>query len=429
MGITDDNKQGQAVKSDGAGVATTSAETAAAGGAGTDNGYTAGDAEAGARREEARRRLGGSGKSSEATGGMQSGTHEGMSMAEYNRQNDPDADEIIHYNAGDGGKEGGGEGGRTSVEGSAGASGNDVAARRWDGDDGDDYDGGDDGNALISYLERRIAENQPESEEQRKKRERREKAEGVIGGISDAVRAVANLITVHHYAPDMYGKAEDSMSAKAKARFDKAKKERDAEEAAYYNMVMALRSAKNADEEKEYRRGREALKDKLASAKAEQEADYKELQMKVLAGTVEGKELDNELKKIRNKYAPKKEESVINKNNRTGTGKKSGGGGGTGGKGSKPYGTFMGVTYMTKPDYERAVENAGIRYNVGNNKTVTSGEGITKKTREVKKTTAEKAAETEWKAARSRKPQQTAAPAKGKTWSNTSKLKWNLKRE
>lgn len=99
---------------------------------------------------------------------------------------------------------------------------------------------------VIPYLERKINEYKPLSEEELKKLRRRQKAEGIISGISDAVRSVANLIFTNQYAPDMY-KAENGMSARTKARFDKEKAEREANDDKWFNYVMTLGKLKNAD--------------------------------------------------------------------------------------------------------------------------------------------------------------------------------------
>ena len=102
---------------------------------------------------------------------------------------------------------------------------------------------------LIPELEKRMAEYKPLSEEELKKLRRRQKTEGIISGISDAVQSVANLIFTHHYAPNMYN-GKESMSVKAKERFEKEKKEREADADKYLNYALTIGKMKDADNER-----------------------------------------------------------------------------------------------------------------------------------------------------------------------------------
>lgn len=102
---------------------------------------------------------------------------------------------------------------------------------------------------LIDYLERKIKEDKPLSDADKEKIRRRQKAEGIISGISDAVMSVANLISTHNYAPNMYNPNE-GMSAKAKARFDKEKADREAEDDRYFNYAITLGKLRDADKER-----------------------------------------------------------------------------------------------------------------------------------------------------------------------------------
>lgn len=99
---------------------------------------------------------------------------------------------------------------------------------------------------LIDFLEKKINEHKPLSDADVAKIRRRQKAEGIISGISDAAQAVANLIATHHYAPNMYNPTE-GMSAKAKARFEKEKAERQAEDDKFFNYAITLGRLRDAD--------------------------------------------------------------------------------------------------------------------------------------------------------------------------------------
>lgn len=115
---------------------------------------------------------------------------------------------------------------------------------------------------------RRAAINLP-TREQLAREQRRRRAESIISGIADGARAISNLITTNEYAPDMY-KPESSMTARMAARYERLKKERAADEDRYYNYTMGIAKLKDAQEDKEYKRGRDALKDKLAAQAAAQ---------------------------------------------------------------------------------------------------------------------------------------------------------------
>lgn len=109
----------------------------------------------------------------------------------------------------------------------------------------DEFKGSNYGD-VINWLDRQLATRQPLTDEQLAKVRRRQKAEGVISGISDAVQAVANLVSTHNYAPNMYDPTA-GMSAKTKARFDKAKAERDADDKDYYNWMLTRSKLQDAD--------------------------------------------------------------------------------------------------------------------------------------------------------------------------------------
>lgn len=202
---------------------------------------------------------------------------------------------------------------------------------------------------VIKYLEKKMAEHKPLSEEELKKIRKRQKAEGIISGISDAVRSVANLIATHNYAPDMTVGA--NMSARAKERFDKEKAEREANDEAFFNYAMNIARLKDADRNQglqiwqlEHGLEREALDDayreqasERAQAKADRDAAMAELRMKLLQGKITEQEAEAESAKIESDYAAAFWQSRINKNNRTGSGRsggKSGGHKGSGGKSS-----------------------------------------------------------------------------------------------
>lgn len=105
---------------------------------------------------------------------------------------------------------------------------------------------------LIAKIEKRMAQLKPLSDEELEKLRRRQRTEGIISGVSDAARSIANLISTHHYAPNMYNHSE-GMSAKAKARFDREKAQRDADADKYMQYALMIGRLKGEDKERAFR--------------------------------------------------------------------------------------------------------------------------------------------------------------------------------
>lgn len=123
---------------------------------------------------------------------------------------------------------------------------------------------------LIPQVEEQMNAFKPLTEAQLEKIRKRQRAESIMGGISDAVRSVANLVATHNYAPDMYD-ATNGMSARAKARFEKDKAERETKDAEYYQLAMKLGHLKQQ---------KAAALAGLAAQKHQQELADKEAQRK-----------------------------------------------------------------------------------------------------------------------------------------------------
>ena len=199
---------------------------------------------------------------------------------------------------------------------------------------------------VIEYLQGKMAENRPLTEEELRKLRTRQKAEGIVSGISDAVRSIANLIATHNYAPDM-STPNANMSSRAQARFDKDKAERQVRDDAYFNYAMNIARLRDADRNQglqiwqlEHGLEREAKEDEYreaaelrAQAKADRDTAMAELRMKKMEGEISLQEAKAEEARIKAKYAGDLQRSIIGKNNRAGTGRGGGGGGGHKGSG------------------------------------------------------------------------------------------------
>lgn len=274
---------------------------------------------------------------------------------------------------------------------------------------------------LIPQLEKRVAEYKPLTEEQLEKLRRKQKAEGIISGISEAVRSVANLIATHNYAPNMYN-ATDGMSARTKARFEKEKADREAADDRWFNYAMTLGRLKDADKEKGFRAWQAERSFNLkqqaedrAQAKAERDALVSDLKAQLLLGKIDEQEYATKIKEADANYRDRYWNYKLDKpyyNPHAGA--RSGGG-------KKPYAVWNGVVYDTKADYERAVEDQGQKAGVTNTEVRTTTNGLNTTERQVKKPTAQKAAEID--AVNAKKNQQPQSESRTK-WSATSKIKW-----
>lgn len=191
---------------------------------------------------------------------------------------------------------------------------------------------------LHDYLVAYIKEHTPESKADREKRERREKIEGIISSSADAARAIANMIAVHNYAPNMYDN-DKSMSTKMRERLAKEKAERQAADDRWFQYAMTLRKMDNEDAAVKYQHGRDAIQDQIkqnqdlrAELRLVMEKDksdaYIKLQNARAAGVDAKTAMDQynaEIKRIDMEYRERLNQSQINKNNRVGTEKQGSG--------------------------------------------------------------------------------------------------------
>ena len=256
---------------------------------------------------------------------------------------------------------------------------------------------GEGNDELIKFLKQKISEYKPADLD---KIRRRERAEGVMSGITDAVTSVANLIATHNYAPNMYN-GRESMSAKSKERFDKLKADREADDDRHYGYVMAYRRLQDAQEQKEYQRGRDALQDQIrvsqenrAQLKADRDAALAGLRMELMQGKIDAQAAAARAKEIEAEYADqywearvKEVNSKTDKNNRWQPSAGRGGGAGGGGKpGEYPWYDSNGNLHYAHT-YEAARQN-GLNHGTWNevtqqsttNRTQADRKGRTKST-------------------------------------------------
>lgn len=162
---------------------------------------------------------------------------------------------------------------------------------------------------VIDFLEKRKAAIHLPTKEELEKERRRKKTEGIISAIADGASAISNLIFTTQYAPNMY-QQENSMTDKMRERYDRIKKERDADADRYLNYAMTIGKLKDAQEAREYQHGRDALQDQIrmsqearAQLKADRDAAMAELKMELMAGRITQQEAAARSKETEAEYA------------------------------------------------------------------------------------------------------------------------------
>lgn len=264
----------------------------------------------------------------------------------------------------------------------------------------------------MSYKEMYQALNpyKPPTAEELEAQRKKEKRQKIFAALGDGISALTNLYFTTQGAPNMYNPANSQQDV-VKDRWDKIKQERDQHMKEYTEALMKAQALddENADNERKWQRLLGIDKANADKAKAEQErkdaiAEAQRLKYEAAANK------DDKLAALYQQkseaiaaglpYVATKLQAEIDKlkasagkDNRQGTSSwvsgKGGKSGGTssnsdGKSGGKPYGTFNGVEYKTKSDYDRAV----VRYAKDNNIPLTYNKKSTDKWGKVSTTQA-----------------------------------------
>ena len=200
----------------------------------------------------------------------------------------------------------------------------------------------------MSYVEmfQEMSPYKPPTKEELEKERKRQKREAIFTAIGEGISAMSNLWFTSQYAPNMYD-GEKSLGSKTRERWDKLKKEREANQKEYMTGFMR---AMEMDANQEHRDRtwthtleREKVQDQFresadlrAEAKATRDAAMADLRMKLMQGKIDTQDAIAEAKRIEAEYAAAYQQSRINKNNRTGTSS----GGSRGGGATPKYPVF-----------------------------------------------------------------------------------------
>ncbi len=148
--------------------------------------------------------------------------------------------------------------------------------------------------------------NKPETPEERAKREKREKREAIFSAIGDGISALSNLFFTTRYAPNSYN-ASNGMSARTKERWEALRKEREANNRAYYNAYVQALSMDRADErdDRNWRHTleREKIADERYEVKAAQDKALADLNEKLKQHQITAAEFKAEQERIAAQYA------------------------------------------------------------------------------------------------------------------------------
>lgn len=162
----------------------------------------------------------------------------------------------------------------------------------------------------------------PPTDEELEKERKRQKREAIFAAIGEGISAMSNLYFTTQYAPNAFDPTS-GMAATTKARFDKLKKDREANQREY--MEGYLRAMKmDADEARDDRNYKHTLErekvtdrykeaaDDRAQAKADRDAAMAELRMELMQGRINQQEAAARAKEIEANYADAYWKSRIN---------------------------------------------------------------------------------------------------------------------
>lgn len=228
---------------------------------------------------------------------------------------------------------------------------------------------------------------EPTKEELEKER-KKEKRERLFAAIGDGISALSNLFFTTQYAPNMYDPNKETNSEKVENYWTNLRKEREANRRRYVDGYIKAKQAddlhaiqqQNADVAEAYKKSeaeRKAKAQEISNARIQAMTDLynekakgigktNEAQVKYLEAKIDALDRGLDIKEAIARAEIAYKEAMKNKANRTGSGGSggSGKGGKSGGGKGKYYGTFLGVRYTSKADYDKAVtdyaDNSGI---------------------------------------------------------------------
>lgn len=128
----------------------------------------------------------------------------------------------------------------------------------------------------MSYVDmfKQLNPYQPPTQEELEKERKKEKRERMFAAIGDGISALSNLYFTTQYAPNMYNH-ENSQSDKVRSKWDKLRADRDAQMNAYIKNLMAAQQADDENAENERRWQRQLGINAYNQQKDDEEFQYK----------------------------------------------------------------------------------------------------------------------------------------------------------
>lgn len=250
-----------------------------------------------------------------------------------------------------------------------------------------DITGGDTPRRM-SYVELYEAMNRdkPEGAEERARRETREKSEAILSAVGDGISALSNLFFTSRYAPNAYDPSK-GMSAKARERWDRLRKEREARRREYNEGYMRAsmldRDAERDDRNWRHILERERIADERYEVKAAQDKAIAELDEQLRRHQITAAEYKAEQERIAAQFA-EGTEMLKQENLRAGVRQKDAAAGASkasasasysraryydnGGGSGKVKHHFLGKEYASDKDYVKDVTEAARAYNLRHGK-------------------------------------------------------------
>lgn len=219
-----------------------------------------------------------------------------------------------HSTKADGGAGGGtaGAAGGSAAGGSASASGYEHVPERFV--KAEPY------AAVFGVLEDDLARRKAEeyTPEQWQKLRKRYAARRVMASVGDIGSAIANMVGVHHYAPNMYDHNRDSLGEKVSRRWEKLKADREQRHKDMLATALQLANTKNADLDRGlniWQYNQKVDRDKadhiLKAAAAERDAALKDIEMRVKLGELDKTAAEAEVARIKAKYAEEQQKAEL----------------------------------------------------------------------------------------------------------------------
>lgn len=156
----------------------------------------------------------------------------------------------------------------------------------------------------------------PPTKEELAKERKKQRRNEIFAAIGDGIAALSNLYFTTQYAPNMYT-GKNTMSERTRVRYDRLRKDREANSDAYANGLMKAMQAdeRKADADRAWRRqlGLDEYNRRRDEAKDERDRQLSDLNIRLQGHKVSAAEADANRKAIEERYAEELAKAKIGK--------------------------------------------------------------------------------------------------------------------